>query len=52
MDFGYDLIDGKIPKMDLGSGEMEFIFYSKHPLHVTGIQVSDPGPKGSLVEFT
>ena len=42
----YDLIatqDG------LGVGEMGFIFCGKHPLLVTGIQVSDPGPIGPLV---
>ena len=52
MGFGYDLSDSKIPKVGLGSGEMGFIFCGKHLLHVTGIQVSDPGPKGPLVEFT
>ena len=44
------LSDSIIPKMDLGSGEI--IFCGKHPLHVTGIQVSAAGPKGRLVEVT
>ena len=34
--------------MDLGVGEMGFIFCGKHPLLITRIQVSDPGPKGLL----
>ena len=35
--------------MDLGVGEMGFIFCGKHPLLVTRTQVSDPGPMGPLV---
>ena len=35
--------------MDLGVGEMGFIFYGKHHLLLTRIQVSDPGPKGPFV---
>ena len=34
--------------MDLGFGEMGFIFCGKRPLLVTRIQVSDPGPICSL----
>ena len=49
MGFGYDLSDSIIPKMDLGSEEIGFIFCDKHPLHVTGIQVSDPGPRALLL---
>ena len=30
--------------MDLGVGEIGFIFYSKHPLLVTRTQRSNPGP--------
>ena len=33
-----------IPKMDLGVGEMGFMFHGKYPVHMTRIQVSDPGP--------
>ena len=35
--------------MDLGVGEMRFIFCGKHPLLVIRTQVSDPGPMRSLV---
>ena len=35
--------------MDLGVGEMGFIFCGKHPLLVTRTQVSDPEPMGHLV---
>ena len=38
-----------IPKMDLGVGEMTFIFCGKHPLIMTRIQVCDPEPKYPLV---
>ena len=38
-----------ILKMDLGVGEMGFIFCGYHPLLVTRIQVNDPGPMGPLV---
>ena len=38
-----------IPKMDLGVGEMGFIFYGEHPVLVTRTRVSDPGPMGPLV---
>ena len=38
-----------IPKMDLGVGEMGFIFCGKHPHLVTRTWVSDPGPMGPLV---
>ena len=35
-----------IPKVDLCVGELGFIFYGKHL-----IQMSDPGPKGPLVQI-
>ena len=35
--------------MDLGVGEMGFIFCGTHPLLMTRIEVSNPGPKGPLV---
>ena len=35
--------------MDLDVVEMGFIFCGNHPLLMTKIQVSDAGPKGSLV---
>ena len=38
-----------ILKMDLGVGEMEFIFCCKHPLLMTRIQVSNPGPCALLL---
>ena len=31
--------------MDLGIGEMGFIFYDKYPFLLTRPQVSDPGPR-------
>ena len=34
--------------MDIGVGEMAFIFCGKHPPLVTRIQVSDPGPRALL----
>ena len=40
-----------IPKMDLGVGEIEFIFCGKHPLLVTrkSTQVRNPEHMGPLV---
>ena len=35
-----------IPKVDLGVGEMGFIFYGTYSLLVTRTEVSDPGPMG------
>ena len=35
--------------MDLGVGEMGFIFCGKHRLLVTRTQVGDPGPMGPRV---
>ena len=35
--------------MDLCVGEMGFIFCGKHPILMTTIHVSDPGPMGLLV---
>ena len=52
MGLGYDLSNSILPKKDIGSGELGFIFCGKHPLHVIGIQLSAAGPKGPLVEFT
>ena len=37
--------------MDIGVGEMAFIFCGKHPLLVTRTQVSDPGTKSHLFIF-
>ena len=37
-------------QMDLGVGEMGFIFCGKHPRFVTRTQVRDPGPMGHLVK--
>ena len=39
--FGYDLSD---TQDGLECWRMGFIFYGKHPLLLTRIQVSDPGP--------
>ena len=39
-----------IPKMDLGVGEMGFIFCG-YPLFETRTRVSDPGPMNPLVKF-
>ena len=36
--------------MDLGAGEIGFIFCGKHPLIMTKIQVSYRGPNGPLFE--
>ena len=41
----------EIPKMDLGVGEMGFIFCGKHPFLMTRIQASDPGLNSPLVYF-
>ena len=37
--------------MDLGVGEMGFIYCGKHPLLVTRTLVRDPGPMDPLVLF-
>ena len=37
--------------MDLGVGEMEFVFCGKHPFLMTGTQVGYPGPMDGLDLF-
>ena len=46
--FGYDQMDIQV---GLGTGEVGFVFFGKHPLLVARIQVIDPGLKGPLVCF-
>ena len=40
-----------IPKIDLSVGEWYLYFCGKHPLPLTCILLSDPGPIGSLVSY-
>ena len=40
-----------MPKMDLGVGEMGFVFCGKHPFLMTGTQVGNPGPMDRLDLF-
>ena len=47
--FGYDLSD---TQDELTCWRMGFIFCGKHPLFLTMILVSDPGPMGPLVLLT
>ena len=46
--FGYDVSD---TQDGLKCWKMGFIFCGKHPLPLTRIRMSDPGPKGSLVKL-